>query len=460
MLGFLSARQTGLDDPLRLQRVESTRRVWGLELNKDRDVERIHGSGVNTLDIEPIEGRYMLSGGSDGVIVLYDLENSSRQPYYTCKAVCSIGRNHPDVHKYSVETVQWYPHDTGMFTSSSFDKTLKVWDTNTLQELKILAIEVLDLEIQAEEGKDEKTGGTDKSSRLYLGILETADVFNFEETVYSHHMSPVATKHCLVAVGTRGPKVQLCDLKSGSCSHILQVSQNYTVSFDFSNILHVISYSCFAGHRQEILAVSWSPRYEYILATASADSRAKLWDVRRASGCLITLDQHNGKRSQAVESANTAHNGKVNGLCFTSDGLHLLTVGTDNRMRLWNSSNGENTLVNYGKVYNDSRKGLKFTVSCGCSSEFVFVPYGSTIAVYTVYSGEQITMLKGHYKSVDCCVFQSNFQELYSGGRDCNILAWVPSLYEPVPDNDDETTTKSQLNPAFEDAWSSSDEEG
>ncbi|XP_010851768.1 DNA excision repair protein ERCC-8 isoform X6 [Bos indicus] len=249
-------------------------------------------------------------------------------------------------------------------------------------------------------------------------------------------MSPVATKHCLVAVGTRGPKVQLCDLKSGSCSHILQ------------------------GHRQEILAVSWSPRYEYILATASADSRAKLWDVRRASGCLITLDQHNGKKSQAAESANTAHNGKVNGLCFTSDGLHLLTVGTDNRMRLWNSSNGENTLVNYGKVYNDSRKGLKFTVSSGCSSEFVFVPYGSTIAVYTIYSGEQITMLKGHYKSVDCCVFQSNFQELYSGSRDCNILAWVPSLCESVPDDDDETSTRSQLNPAFEDAWSSSDEEG
>ncbi|XP_059031043.1 DNA excision repair protein ERCC-8 isoform X3 [Mustela nigripes] len=334
MLGFLLARQAGLDDPLRLRRAESTRRVLGLELNKDRDVERIHGSGVNTLDIEPVEARYMLSGGSDGVIVLYDLENSSRQPYYTCKAVCSVGRSHPDVHKYSVETVQWYPHDTGMFTSSSFDKTLKVWDTNTLQ---------------------------------------TADIFNFEETVYSHHMSPVATKHCLVAVGTRGPKVQLCDLKSGSCSHILQV--------------------IFAGHRQEILAVSWSPRCEYVLATASADSRVKLWDVRRASGCLITLDQHNGKKSQAVESANTAHNGKVNGLCFTSDGLHLLTVGTDNRMRLWNSSNGENTL------------------------------------------------------------------ELYSGSRDCNILAWVPSLYEPVPD-DDEPTTKSQINPAFEDAWSSSDEEG
>ncbi|EDM10309.1 excision repair cross-complementing rodent repair deficiency, complementation group 8 (predicted), isoform CRA_c [Rattus norvegicus] len=397
MLSFLSARQSGLEDPLRLRRAQSTRRVLGLELNKDRDVERVHCSGVNTLDIEPVEGRYMLSGGSDGVIVLYDLENASRQPYYTCKAVCSVGRSHPDVHKYSVETVQWYPHDTGMFTSSSFDKTLKVWDTNTLQ---------------------------------------AADVFNFEETVYSHHMSPAATKHCLVAVGTRGPKVQLCDLKSGSCSHILQ------------------------GHRQEILAVSWSPRYDYILATASADSRVKLWDVRRASGCLLTLDQHNGKKSQAVESANTAHNGKVNGLCFTSDGLHLLTVGTDNRMRLWNSSSGDNTLVNYGKVCNSSRKGLKFTVSHGCNSEFVFVPYDSTIAMYAVYSGERLAMLKGHYKSVDCCVFQPNFQELYSGSRDCNILAWVPASYEPVPDDDDEAPTKSRLNPAFTDAWSSSDEDG
>lgn len=37
------------------------------------------------------------------------------------------------VHKFSVETVQWYPYDTGMFVSSAFDKTMKVWDTETLK---------------------------------------------------------------------------------------------------------------------------------------------------------------------------------------------------------------------------------------------------------------------------------------------------------------------------------------
>ncbi|MBN3312389.1 ERCC8 protein, partial [Atractosteus spatula] len=355
-------------------------RVLSLELNKDRDVERIHSNGVNTLDIEVVEGRYMLSGGADGVIVIYDLENLSKKPHYTCKSVCTVGRSNQHVHKFSVETVQWYPHDTGMFTSSSFDKTLKVWDTET---------------------------------------LIPAEIFSFEGTVYCHHMSPIARKHCLIAVGTKDPKVQLCDLKSGSRIHILQ------------------------GHRGEVLSVKWSPRYEHILATASTDSQVRVWDVRKASGSLFTLDQHNGEKSKASsEAANTAHNGRVNGLCFTSDGLHLLTTGTDDRMRLWNSASGENTLVNYGKVCNESRKGLKFTLSRGCSPEFVFVPCGSTIVVYALYTGELVTVLRGHYNNVDCCEFHPDLQDLYSGGKDCNILAWVPSPRKPALEDDTEGSNK------------------
>lgn len=42
----------------------------------------------------------------------------------------------------------------------------------TTKELKILAVEVLDLGIQTEEGKEVKTGGTDRSSGLYLDVLQ------------------------------------------------------------------------------------------------------------------------------------------------------------------------------------------------------------------------------------------------------------------------------------------------
>lgn len=47
--------------------------------------------------------------------------------------ILSSFRSSRHVHKFSVETVQWYPYDTGMFVSSSFDKTMKVWDTETLK---------------------------------------------------------------------------------------------------------------------------------------------------------------------------------------------------------------------------------------------------------------------------------------------------------------------------------------
>lgn len=34
----------------------------------------------------------MLSGGADGVIVVYDLENFSGKSQFTCKAICTVGR--------------------------------------------------------------------------------------------------------------------------------------------------------------------------------------------------------------------------------------------------------------------------------------------------------------------------------------------------------------------------------
>ncbi|KAJ3604252.1 hypothetical protein NHX12_028993 [Muraenolepis orangiensis] len=346
MLGFIAARKVGLDDPLRLRRAEST--------------------------------RSMLSGGADGVIVIYDLENYSGKLPYTCKAVGTVRRSH----KFSVETVQWYPFDTGMFISSSFDKTMKVWDTET---------------------------------------LKPAECFVFDENVYCHHMSPIARKHSLVAVGTKIHKLALCDLKSGSRIQVLQ------------------------GHRAEILSVRWSPRHEHILATAS----------------LFTLDQHNGDKTKAVaEAVNTAHNGRVNGLCFSGDGLYLVSTGTDDRMRLWNSANGENTLVNYGKVSNESRKGLKFTVSGGCSPDCVFVPCGSSVAAYALHSGELLSTLRGHYNNVDCCVYHPDYQELYTGGKDCNILAWIPAIRAPDVEEEEKKdgVGPAAVNPAVEDAWSSEED--
>ena len=44
----------------------------------------------------------------------------------------SSSRNPRESTSHSISVVQWYPHDTGLFTTSSTDKTLKIWDTNCM----------------------------------------------------------------------------------------------------------------------------------------------------------------------------------------------------------------------------------------------------------------------------------------------------------------------------------------
>lgn len=54
-------------------------------------------------------------------------------------------------------------------------------------------------------------------------------------------------------------------------------------------------------------------------------------------------------------------------------------------------------------------------------------------------------------------------QELYSGGKDCNVLAWVPVLRASDVEEESNSANKraagqSSVNPALQDAWSSDED--
>lgn len=364
MLRCLEGVRNGTVNPESLYTAECTKRAFSLELSKYGDVERGHSGGVNALDIEVVDGRYLLSGGSNGTLVIHDLDNLSGQPKHTCPVISKIDRSSRYAHRHSVETVQWYPHDTGLFTSSGMDRQLKVWDTNT---------------------------------------AKPAEVFQLKGLVYQHHMSPIATKHCLIAVGSSTSHVILVDLKSGSSSHELR------------------------GHQKGVLAVRWSPREEYQLVTGGCDNKILMWDIRTAKGFLKALDQHNGADQVASpKQARTAHDGHVNGLCFTPDGLFLVSYGTDNRVRIWNTFTGKNEMVNFGKVYNESRRSMRFDTSHHSNPKLIYVPSDSNIVVFDTQSGMKVNTLLGHYNSVNCCTFHPFRNELYSGANDRNLLIWTP----------------------------------
>lgn len=127
-----------------------------------------------------------------------------------------------------------------------------------------------------------------------------------------------------------------------------------------------------------------------------------------------------------VDLVSTAHDGSVNGLTFLPDGLHLLSLGTDENLRLWDTQTGRNKLVNYGRIANKRRSTVKFAVSDDASASVVFVPSEGNVEAYDIFSGDHVATLRGHYNQVNCCFYNTEAHELYSAANDRNILIWLP----------------------------------
>ncbi|BBM97539.1 DNA excision repair protein ERCC-8 [Marchantia polymorpha subsp. ruderalis] len=456
----LNARELGAIRPGLVITNVSSRRLHSLELSTQKEIVSDYDGGINNLQVDRTEGRYLLAGSSDGSVGCYDtlhrtsVESHSRSHIHD--AIFKVDRRNPRGHKYAVSSVQWYPVDTGLFVTGSFDHHVNVWDTNNLQA-----------ELQ----------------------------FDMPGKVHSVSMSQVATSHMLIAVGSEDPMVRLCDIATGACTHTL------------------------VGHRDAVLAVQWSISCEWTLYTGSCDGAIRFWDIRRA-GSHKVLDQHNSQMGRrhpvlkstpdrvrpiprdaakesptkllkpasgdkstktssshgksiakkvatakrlhpgmaSVENRATAHYGAVTSLTPTNDGQFLVSAGADSRVKLWDVDSGCNTLVNYENTRMQRSKATQLAVSP--DSSLLFVPTSTVIRVYNLWTGRVLKTLRGHYDTVNCCEFHPYAQEMYSGSNDRKILLWSPP--PPVEVDEDEKEGKdggASEKGAFkarpdEDAWS------
>jgi hypothetical protein len=189
------------------------------------------------------------------------------------------------------------------------------------------------------------------------------------------------------------------------------------------------------------------------------------WDVRRAGviACLdqqmtrINSDNNNSYRGRSSSSSSsssmfqlnndnkTAHDGAINSIVPTPDGLFWLTSGGDDRIRCWNASTHKNMLTHYPHASNPAKKAIQVAISQdgsgtgtgsggktkGRSSTFrgkggglLFQPTGTHIQVYDVRRGGMVHKLIGHMSGVNCCTWNEVGSELYSGDEDGYICVW------------------------------------
>lgn len=139
-----------------------------------------------------------------------------------------------------------------------------------------------------------------------------------------------------------------------------------------------------------------------------------------------------------MAETNTAHGKGVNGLSLTNDGRYLVSLGLDEKIRLWDTETGQNTLVNYGSNWrNRFQLSLEPTVSGpDVWPPLLYVPSDDRqVLIYRLLDGVLVHRLKGHFGRVSCIEKRDAYQEFYSGSSASEILCWEPPMQDD--DNDD-----------------------
>ncbi|KAJ4344460.1 uncharacterized protein N0V89_012202 [Didymosphaeria variabile] len=356
-----------------------------------------HIAGVNALTIDRFDGRYLLSGGADSSIALWDLEAQPMvaEGYPTYAPLTAVSKT-AEEHKLGITQISFYPFDSLAFLTSSYDHTVKLYSSET---------------------------------------LAPSASFDLDSVVYNIALSPIAS-HLLVACATQHPTVRLVDLRSGASTHSL------------------------AGHSGAILSTAWSPTREHILASGATDGSVRFWDVRRSVSELGSLDMEDsigvlGKPSASFMRNSVqgkAHRGPVNGIVWTDDGYHLVTCGHDQRIRVWNTDTGANTLANFGPMVKNSDLApciplLAPTEYLQPEKDILFYPNEHEIMGYELFDGRLFRRLrrpeqqrrvhdarsKGQRNGKDritALAWRAHDVEMYSAHADGSISAWIPRTEE------------------------------
>lgn len=245
-----------------------------------------HSSHVMSVAIAT-DKKTLASGSTDKTVKLWNLDTG--EEIHTLKG-----------HTDSVMKVSISP-DGKILASGSSDRTIKLWNFTTGQEIRTLqghGDAITDLAFSPDK-KTIASGSNDKTIKLWnLGTGE-------EIRTYKGHISKVTSVAFspdgkVIAAGSSDKTIKLWNVSTGEEFRTLK------------------------GHNETVTQIAFSPD-GHTLASGSADTTIKLWNVA------------NGQEYRMLKG----HNGTVWSVIFSYDATMLASASSDKMIKLWNPFNGE-----------------------------------------------------------------------------------------------------------------------
>ena len=100
-------------------------RTTSLEISRTVSVPSAHEGGLTCLCLEETESRYLLGTATDSSVAIYDTTQASTSTASHC-CLGKVDRTKREGHKFSVSCASWYPVDSGLFVTGSYDRDIKV----------------------------------------------------------------------------------------------------------------------------------------------------------------------------------------------------------------------------------------------------------------------------------------------------------------------------------------------
>jgi WD40 repeat protein len=396
----------------------------------------------------------------------------------------------PQGHSDRVLSVE-YSNDGKKIVSSSADKTIKVWDTETGECLGtykghsgpiLSAVFSIDGQkiLSASWDKTIKEWDIETGRCIYTYEGHSSGVKNAIYSIEGQKILSVSadktikewsvlTKNCLHTYKGHVESVESA-VYSFDGQKILSASSDHSIK-EWS----VLTQQClqtFEGHSSIVLSAIYSEDGKKVLS-ASVDKTIKEWDAETGQ-CLNTYLNHSGgvvsaiysNDGQKILSASSdktikewsiktqkcfktyyGHTEGVISAVYSSNNQKIASASIDNTIKEWSTETGECL-----RTYQRNWIGLKGAIYSNDNQKILTVSLDRTIKEWSIETGKCIRVYQGHNGRVESAIYSYDGRKILSTSTDKTIKEWSTETGECL------TTYKGHSGPVTSAVYSYDDQ--
>jgi WD40 repeat protein len=318
------------------------------------------------------DGRRLASGSADGTVKIWN-------PVTGRQLVTLYG------HRGGIITsLAWSPDGRRLASAGYSDELIRVWDTDTWQEVATLGKAAV---FRLSWAPDSRRLVSAQSNQIRVWDAETGRQIRLRESpvhsIQAVTWSPDGTR---IAVAGDGPRILLWNVEANRDTMLS------------------------SGHKAFIQSLAWDTTNR-LLASSDED------------GWLRLQDTHQEKEIAAWRG----HSGQVRELRWSPDGRSLASGGIDQEVRIWDRDTRQEVAVLRG--HSAAIYGLTWAPD---SRRLATAGIDWTVRVWNLDASRERQELRGHEGAVLAAAWSPDGRHLASGGRDRTVRVWDPGTGKQI----------------------------